>query len=359
MTIKTSTQVSSTLKPILEELFQKNDSSPEKLVYLMDNIDDETQDLLFSYSHQTRLRVYGRQVFLRGLIEFSNVCGRNCRYCGIRRDNLHVDRYRLTREEILACCHEGHTLGYRTYVLQSGEDPFYTDERLVDIIAAIKEEFPEVAVTLSVGERSYESYQRLFEAGADRYLLRHETASEALYQSLHPDSDFHSRRQCLKDLKAIGYQVGAGFMVGLPGQTNEDLVKDLMFLKELGPEMVGIGPFIPHQETPLGESKGGTVEKTLIMLALTRLLLPDVLLPSTTAMGTLDPLGREKAIKVGANVVMPNLSPVEVREKYELYEGKICTGDESAHCRVCIENRINNTGFEVNMGRGDHLSWRR
>lgn len=270
-----------------------------------------------------------------------------------------MDRYRLTQEEILDCCREGHILGYRTYVLQSGEDPYYTDERLVELITAIKAEFHDAAVTLSLGERPYESYQRLFAAGANRYLLRHETASESLYQRLHPDSNFHNRRQCLKHLKDIGYQVGAGFMVGLPGQTNEDLVQDLMFLKVLEPEMVGIGPFIPHGQTPLGRIKGGTVEKTLIMLALTRLLLPEVLLPSTTAMGTLDSLGWEKAIKVGANVVMPNLSPVKVRDKYELYDGKIWTGDESAHCRGCIEKRIIGAGFEVNMGRGDHPTWRR
>ncbi|MGE4274311.1 MAG: [FeFe] hydrogenase H-cluster radical SAM maturase HydE [Desulfitobacterium sp.] len=347
------------MKPILDDLYHKHESSPERLLYLLEHLDSEAQGLLFSYSHQTRLKHYGRQVYLRGLIEFSNVCGRNCYYCGIRRDNLNVDRYRLSQEEILACCREGHRLGYRTYVLQSGEDPYYTDERLVELITAIKAEFPDAAVTLSLGERSYDSYQRLFDAGADRYLLRHETASEGLYQRLHPDSNFHNRRQCLKHLQEIGYQVGAGFMVGLPGQTHEDLVRDLMFLKMLEPKMVGIGPFIPHGQTPLAEFKGGTVEKTLIMLALTRLLLPEVLLPSTTAMGTLDPLGREKAIKVGANVVMPNLSPVGVREKYELYEGKICTGDESAHCRVCIEKRISGAGFEVNMGRGDHPSWRR
>jgi biotin synthase len=352
-------QATSNVKNIIEELFTKNETHPDNLVYLLDHLEPETQDLLFSYSHETRLKVYGRQVYLRGIIEFSNVCGRNCCYCGIRRENQLVDRYRLSQEEILACCLEGHRLGYRTIVLQSGEDPYYTDDRLVAILTEIKSQFPDTAITLSIGERSYESYKRLYEAGADRYLLRHETASEELYQRLHPDMNFHNRRQCLKVLKEIGYQVGAGFMVGLPGQRNEDLVKDLMFLKELKPEMVGIGPFIPHSETPLAAYQGGTVEKTLILLALTRLLLPQVLLPSTTAMGSLDPLGREKALKVGANVVMPNLSPVNVREKYEIYEGKICTGDESAHCRVCIENRINSAGFEVNMERGDHPSWRK
>lgn len=352
-------QATSHVSMIIHELFLKNDTTSEKLIYLFNHLEPETKKLLFFHSHQTRLKFYGQHVYLRGLIEFSNFCQRNCFYCGIRGENKRVDRYRLSHDEILACCREGHRLGYRTFVLQSGEDPYYTDERLVHILTDIKSQFPDSAITLSLGERTYESYKRLFEAGADRYLLRHETASEDLYRQVHPDMSFQNRRRCLNQLKEIGYQVGAGFMVGLPGQRNEDLVKDLIFLKELEPQMVGIGPFIPHPNTPLGKAQGGTVEKTLILLALTRLLLPKVLLPSTTAMGTLDPLGREKALKVGANVVMPNLSPVDVRSKYELYKDKICTGDESAHCRDCIERRIISAGFEVNMGRGDHPSWRR
>lgn len=352
-------QATSRVNMIIHELFSENDTTSEKLIYLLEHLEPETQKLLFFHSHQTRLKFYGQHVYLRGLIEFSNFCQRNCFYCGIRGENKLVDRYRLSHDEILACCREGYRLGYRTFVLQSGEDPYYTDERLVHILTDIKNQFPDSAITLSLGERTYESYKRLFAAGADRYLLRHETASEDLYRQVHPDMSFQNRRQCLNQLKEIGYQVGAGFMVGLPGQSNEDLVKDLIFLKELEPQMVGIGPFIPHPNTPLGKAQGGTVEKTLILLALTRLLLPKVLLPSTTAMGTLDPLGREKALKVGANVVMPNLSPVDVRSKYELYKDKICTGDESAHCRDCIERRIISAGFEVNMGRGDYPSWRR
>lgn len=347
------------VKNLLQDLYLNHETNPDKLHYILDHLEPETEELLFAYSHQTRLKYYGYKVYLRGLIEFSNICQRNCSYCGIRKGNKDVDRYRLTQAEILECCQEGYRLGYRTFVLQSGEDAYFTDERLVAILTEIKRQFPDTAITLSLGERSYESYKRLYEAGADRYLLRHETASEELYQRLHPDMNFHNRRQCLIQLKEIGYQVGAGFMVGLPDQGNEELVKDLIFLQEIRPQMVGIGPFIPHPDTPLGEFHGGTVDKTLILIALTRLLLPDVLLPSTTAMGTLDPLGREKALKAGANVVMPNLSPVSVREKYELYKGKICTGDESAHCRVCIEKRIQSAGFEVSMERGDHLSWRR
>lgn len=344
---------------IIEGLYKEHRAEQSELLYLLENMDADTEAALFHYSNLTRLESYGPQVYMRGLIEFTNYCYRNCSYCGIRKDNHKVDRYRLTKEEILECCAEGNRLGYQTYVLQGGEDPYYTDERLVEIIRAIKTEYPDSAITLSVGEKSYESYLRFYEAGADRYLLRHETASKDLYQRLHPDMSLENRQECLRQLREIGYQVGAGFMVGLPGQTNEDLVADLLYLQELQPHMAGIGPFIPHPETPLGGFAGGTVEKTLIMLALVRLLLPEVLLPATTAMGTLDPKGREKAIKAGANVVMPNLSPVDVRAKYELYQDKICTGDESAHCRSCIERRIKSAGYEADMDRGDHLNWGR
>ena len=341
----------------IEKLAKKNNASDQELLYILDMMDDESEKRLFDLALLTKKEHYGLDVYMRGLIEFTNYCSQNCMYCGIRRGNTDVDRYRLTKEEVLECCQDGFKLGYRTFVLQGGEDKWYTDERLVDIIKAIKSNYPETAVTLSVGERNYESYKALFEAGADRYLLRHETASPEIYSSIHPDMSFENRRQCLENLKEIGFQVGAGFMVGLPGQGNKELVMDLRYLKQLDPEMVGIGPFIPHKKTPLGEEVGGTVEKTLIMIALTRLMLPKVLLPSTTALGTVDPQGREKALKAGANVVMPNLSPTEQRLKYELYENKICTGDEAAHCRRCIEGRIKSAGFEVNMSRGDHEDW--
>lgn len=347
------------VKRILDHLFNQHTLAKEQLLYLLEYLDPSGQELLFDYAAKTRKSFYGNKVYLRGLIEFSNYCRRNCAYCGIQMRNHKIDRYRLTKEEIIDCCSEGNELGYTTFVLQSGEDPYYTDELLVEIVQEIKRRFPDSAVTLSVGERTFESYKQLFMAGADRYLLRHETASEKLYQRLHPDMSFLNRQECLRKLKEIGYQVGAGFMVGLPGQTNEDLVADLLYLQELQPHMVGIGPFIPHPETPLAGFAGGTVAKTLLMLALTRLLLPDVLLPATTALGTLDPAGREKALKVGANVVMPNLSPVSVRSKYEIYKDKICTGDEAAHCRTCIEQRIKSAGFEVSMERGDHYHWQR
>lgn len=340
------------IKELLQKLYETNSLEEQQLAYIIENITKEEKELLFAYADQTRQKYYEKNVYMRGLIEFSNFCARNCMYCGIRRDNDNVKRYRLTKEEILACCKEGYRLGYRTFVLQSGEDSYYTRERLVDIIKAIKETYADVAITISVGERSKETYQALYEAGADRYLLRHETASKDLYGAIHEDMSFENRRKCLKELKEIGFQVGAGFMVGLAGQTPEILAKDLVFLKELDPDMIGIGPFLPHHETPMREEKSGTIEQTLLMLALTRLMVPHVLLPATTAVGSLDPLGREKAIKAGANVVMPNLSPTNVRESYELYDGKICTGDEAAHCRGCIERRIIGSGYAVDMSTG-------
>lgn len=250
-------------------------------------------------------------------------------------------------------------MGYKTFVLQGGEDAFYTDEIIIEVVTEIRNRFPACAVTLSIGEKDYDSYQKYYDAGADRYLLRHETASKKLYNSLHPGMSFENRIQCLRNLKKIGYQVGAGFMVGLPEQTNQDFAADLEFLQELQPHMVGIGPFIPHTDTPLGRACKGTAEQTLVLLAITRLLLPEVLLPATTALGTIDPLGREKGLKAGANVVMPNLSPVEVRRKYALYEDKICTGEEAAECRRCIDRRIVDAGFVPDMSRGDNILWER
>jgi biotin synthase len=259
----------------------------------------------------------------------------------------------------MAACEMGYELGYRTFVLQGGEDDFYTDEIIIEIVTEIKRRFPACAVTLSIGEKSCNSYQKYYNAGADRYLLRHETASKKLYDSLHPGMSLENRIQCLYNLKQIGYQVGAGFMVGLPKQTNEDLVEDLEFLQELQPQMVGIGPFIPHKGTPLGKALRGTVDQTVTLLAMIRLLLPEVLLPATTALGSIDPLGREKGLKAGANVVMPNLSPVEVRNKYALYDDKVCTGEEAAECRQCIDRRIVDAGFVPDMSRGDNILWER
>lgn len=340
-------------KYIIDKLYLKNNATRDELLYLLNNISQEEIQYLVSKSDMIRKKHYGNKVYLRGLIEFTNYCVRNCKYCGIRVDNRNVERYRLTLEEILNCASVGNNLGYKTFVLQGGEDPYFNDERMVEIVKAIKERYPDNAITLSLGERSYESYEKLFKAGADRYLLRHETATKSLYESLHPGASYDNRIKCLYDLKKIGYEIGAGFMVGLPNQSNEDLVNDLIFLKELKPHMCGIGPFIPQKDTPLRDEKGGTVEKTVMMLALLRLMLPKTLLPATTALGSIDPLGREQGLKAGANVVMPNLSPQEVREKYSLYDGKICTGDEAAECRNCIERRIRLAGYEVEIGRGD------
>lgn len=344
------------VKGLIDELYEKEDLSDEGLLAIIENMSAESAGYLFEKALAKKSLFYKDTVYMRGLIEFTNYCKQNCAYCGIQGKNSKVDRYRLSKEMILNCCEEGYALGYRTFVMQGGEDPFFTDEILCDIVSTIKAQFPDCAITLSVGERSKESYAALKAAGADRYLLRHETATKELYDALHPGMSFENRRACLYTLKELGFQVGAGFMVGLPNQTAKDLVADLRFIKTLEPEMVGIGPYIPHDETPLKGSKGGTVEETLVMVALARLLLPKALLPSTTAMGTLDPKGREKALKAGANVVMPNLSPTDVREKYELYKDKICTGDDPAHCRQCIEGRIKSAGFRVDMGRGDHAS---
>jgi len=311
-------------------------------------------DYLFERARCVAQEVYGKDIFMRGLIEFTNYCKNNCYYCGLRAGNKEAERYRLSKEQILECCKIGYPLGFRTFVLQGGEDPHYTDEMLVDIVHEIKAIYPDCAVTLSIGERSYESYERLFKAGADRYLLRHETANDEHYRTLHPNAmSPTNRKKCLYDLKKIGYQVGCGFMVGSPNQTLEHIIDDLLFIKELQPQMVGIGPFIPHSDTPLRDSKAGDVNLTLNILAILRLMQPNLLLPATTALGTLDARGREKGILAGANVIMPNLSPVEVRKKYLLYDNKICTGEEAAECVVCMRNRMKRIGYEIVVSRGD------
>ncbi len=310
---------------------------------------------LFERAVQTARQQFQNRIYIRGLIEFTNYCKNNCYYCGIRRDNKNADRYRLTAEEILLCCQEGYKLGYRTFVLQGGEDGYYTDDRICEIVSSVKRLYPDCAVTLSIGEKSAESYRRFYEAGADRYLLRHETADAGHYISLHPkEMSFENRRRCLSELKAIGYQVGAGFMVGSPGQTVECLAEDLEYLEELQPHMIGIGPYIVHNQTPFVGSPNGSVEQTLVLIGILRLMFPKVLLPATTALGTLAADGRERGILAGANVIMPNLSPVGVRKKYSLYENKICTGEESAQCMQCIRNRMKQIGYEIVVDRGDY-----
>lgn len=312
------------------------------------------KEYLFERARALAAKYYGKNIYVRGLIEFTNYCRNNCYYCGIRRDSRSVNRYRLSDEEILNCCKEGYALGFRTFVLQGGEDGYYTDERLENLIRRIKKGYPDCALTLSVGEKSKESYRRYFDAGADRYLLRHETAEERHYNRLHPaDMSLKNRMESLWNLKEIGFQVGCGFMVGSPGQTAECLAEDMLFITELQPQMAGIGPFIPHHETPFAHESGGTAEQTLYMIGLLRLLKPNLLIPATTALGTICEKGREAGILAGANVVMPNLSPVRVRKKYELYDNKICTGDEAAECRSCLQGRIENIGYRLAVDRGD------
>ena len=345
----------SKLQNLFDKIHQTNYLTKEEITYLLENITDADREVLYNYALKTKQAYYGNKVYLRGLIEFSNICRQDCLYCGIRASNAKVERYRLTPEEIIGCCDQGYELGYRTFVLQSGEDLWYTEETFVALIREIKKRYSGVAITLSIGERKMETYQSLFASGADRFLMRHETASKELYETLHPTMRFENRRACLSALKEIGYQVGAGFMVGLPGQTSADLAEDMRYLMELRPDMIGIGPFIPHSETPLGKEKGGTLEDTLVMVALARLLIPQSLIPATTALGTLHPQGRELALKAGANVVMPIITPTSVRKQYALYENKICGDDHPEDCRYCIERRIQAAGFEMDLSRGD--SW--
>lgn len=333
--------------------------SQEELALLLTTSDSALLAELKTQARTVADEVYGKQIFIRGLIEFSSYCKNNCYYCGIRRDNTRAERYRLSKEEILSCCESGYALGFRTFVLQSGEDPYYTDDRMCDIISAIRAAYPDCAITLSIGEKPAESYRRFYEAGANRYLLRHETADEAHYQKLHPaELSLSHRKNCLFTLKKIGYQTGCGFMVGSPFQSISTLYEDLCFIQELQPEMVGIGPFIPHKDTPFSAHPSGTLEATLRLLSIIRLIHPHVLLPATTALGTIHPLGREMGIEAGANVVMPNLSPVEVRGKYLLYDNKICTGDEAAECRLCMQRRMEQIGYQVVTGRGDFRPYR-
>lgn len=340
---------------LIEQIRRKRNLTKEELELLLTTEDEALLEELRSRARQVADEVYGNKVYIRGLIEFTNYCKNDCKYCGIRRSNSKAQRYRLTKEEILSCCDEGYGLGFRTFVLQGGEDPYFTDERMVELIHAIKAAHPDCALTLSIGEREKASYEAFRQAGADRYLLRHETADEKHYGKLHPEEmSLAHRIQCLRDLKELGFQVGCGFMVGSPGQTVDTLYEDLQLIKDLQPQMCGIGPFIPQSDTPFGGEKAGTMDQTLRLLSIIRLLHPTVLLPATTALGTIHPLGREKGIQAGANVVMPNLSPVKVRDKYKLYDNKICTGDEAAECRHCMSARMESIGYRVVVDRGDY-----
>ncbi|MBE7059329.1 MAG: [FeFe] hydrogenase H-cluster radical SAM maturase HydE [Ruminococcaceae bacterium] len=330
----------------VNKLLKTKNLSDEELLELIktDTFDKE----LFFAADKVRREHYGTDVYVRGLIEFTNYCKNDCYYCGIRHGNKKAVRYRLSREDIMECCREGYALGFRTFVLQGGEDPYYTDDIMCEIISSIRKEYPDCAITLSVGEKSRDTYEKYFAAGANRYLLRHETADKEHYAMLHPNSmSLENRKRCLFDLKEIGFQVGSGFMVGSPYQTAENLLADLRFLQELMPDMIGIGPYLTHEQTPFADKENGSMELTLRLIAVLRLMFPYALLPSTTALGTIHPKGRELGLKAGANVVMPNLSPVNVRKLYELYENKICTGEEAAQCRGCLEQRVKNAGYKI------------
>ncbi len=339
---------------LAEKLYKTHTLTLEEYETLVGNRTEESAEYLMKKADEVRRSVYGNKVFVRGLIEISNICKNDCYYCGIRGGNSNCERYRLTPEEIIECCKEGYSVGFRTFVLQGGEDGFFTDEILCNLIRKIKELFPECAVTLSLGERSRESYEKLYKAGADRYLLRHETADEWLYSKLHPENlSLSNRMECLRNLKEIGFQTGCGFMVGAPYQTTKHIAEDLKFIEEFKPDMCGIGPFVPHKDTIFKTEKHGSPELTCYLLSIIRLIHPNILLPATTALGTVDPMGREKGIMAGANVVMPNLSPESVRKKYDLYDNKVSSGAESAMHRKELETRMAKIGFKVVTARGD------
>ena len=334
------------LKGLIKKLKDERTLSDSELKEIM--LCESEKDALYSCADDVRRSIYGDKVYIRGLIEFTNHCKNNCYYCGIRRGNQTLFRYRLSKDEILECCTEGYALGFRTFVLQGGEDPYFKDDVMCDIISAVRESFPDCAITLSVGEKPKESYRAYFEAGANRYLLRHETAEEEHYKKLHPESmSLKNRKKCLYDLKEIGFEVGSGFMVGSPYPTLDDLVADLRFLQQLQPEMIGIGPYITHPATPFADKENGSFPLTLSLISILRLMFPYALIPATTALGTIHPEGREMGLRAGANVVMPNLSPVRTRALYELYENKICTGEESAQCLGCLRRRIESAGYRI------------
>ena len=341
-------------KEMIDKLERERTLSKQEYLTLIKNR-DKCRDYLTKRAFAVRNKVFGNTVYIRGLIEISNYCKNDCYYCGIRRSNKNSERYRLTPDEIISCADEGYKLGFRTFVLQGGEDAYYTDDILYTVISEIKRKYPDCAITLSLGERSYNSYKALKEAGADRYLLRHETADFEHYSRLHPkEMDFFGRIACIENLKALGYQVGVGFMVGSPFQTEENLADEMLFLMQVKPQMVGIGPFISHKDTPFKDFENGSAELTTFMLSLIRLTLPNVLLPATTALGTIEADGREKGILAGANVLMPNLSPSFAKTNYTLYDNKICTGEEAAQCIECLKQRISKTGCEIIISRGDY-----
>lgn len=342
------------MKLDLDKINAFSDEELKELIEYDNNIKSDFSEELRIRADKVRRVHYGTDVYLRGLIEISSYCKNDCYYCGIRCSNRNADRYRLTKDEILSACENGYELGYRTFVMQGGEDPNFTDDIICDIVSTLRGRFEDCAITLSIGEKSYESYKRYYDAGANRFLLRHETADDAHYRKLHPDSmSLENRKRCLFDLKEIGYQVGSGFMVGSPYQTTDNLVSDIRFLQELEPDMIGIGPYICHKDTPFADCDNGTMERTVRMISILRLLFPYALIPSTTALGTISPVGRKLGLKAGANVVMPNLTPAEYRSSYAIYEGKAYAGKEAAENRDLLVAEVEAAGYNVVTSRGD------
>ena len=342
------------MKQWIDKLRQERTLTPEEFRQLLTGCDAEILRYINKQAQEVALLHFGNKIYIRGLIEISNCCRNNCYYCGIRKGNPNIERYRLSRESILNCCKQGYELGFRTFVLQGGEDPALTDDQIEMTVARIRQEYPDCAITLSLGEKSREAYERFFRAGANRYLLRHETYNEPHYRQLHPaEMSGKQRLQCLADLKEIGYQTGTGIMVGSPGQTVEHIIEDLLFIEKLRPEMIGIGPFLPHHDTPFAGHPNGTVEQTILLLSIFRLMHPAALIPATTALATLIPDGRERGILAGANVVMPNLSPREERKKYELYNDKASLGAESAEGLAALQKQLKTIGYEISTERGD------
>lgn len=340
---------------LIEKLEKERGLTLAEYEYLIENRTEKYADILAEKAVKKRKGIYGTDVYIRGLIEVSNYCKNNCFYCGIRRENKNCERYRMSKEQILSCCKIGYPLGFRTFVLQGGEDAFFSDDFVCDVVRSIKKEYPDCAVTLSLGERSFESFKRLYDAGADRYLLRHETAQKEHYQMLHPpEMSYENRIECLKNLKKIGFQTGCGFMVGSPYQTNKNIAADLKFIEEFKPEMCGIGPFIPHKDSPFKHCSAGSMELTLYLLSIIRLICPDILMPATTALGTVDSFGREKGILAGANVVMPNLSPEYAKSKYLLYDNKLSSGAEAAENKMMLEKSLESIGYKAVTDIGNH-----
>lgn len=341
---------------IIDKLYKTNDISYSDCLHLLKEYDnEEVRKYLFLKSSEVTKKIFNNKIYIRGLIEYSNICRNDCYYCGIRKSNCNVERYRLSREEILLSCKNGYELGFRTFVLQGGEDGFFSDDVACEIVSEIRKNYPDCAITLSMGERSYDSYKKLYDCGANRYLLRHESINALHYNKLHPDNlTIENRVKCLNDLKEIGYQVGCGFMVGAPYQTMENIAEDIMFIKDFKPHMIGIGPFISHKDTPFSNFKNGDYRLCVFIIGILRLLSNYALIPATTALNSVAKYGRVEGILAGANVIMPNLSPFAIRAKYSLYDGKLSTGIEGAESIETLNEEMRKIGYTISFDRGDY-----